>query len=83
MKLINTKEIKNQINNCYEHYDPHWDHRIGDPTIMNGFKYYLEREAGLKLDFEVETRNGIVRYKINSIEVVDEEVYMLWLLTWS
>jgi dissimilatory sulfite reductase (desulfoviridin) alpha/beta subunit len=53
MKLINSKEIKNQINNCYEHYDPYWNQRIGDTTIMNGFKYYLEREAGLKLDLKL------------------------------
>jgi len=83
MRLINSKEIKKQINDCYEHYDPQWECHIGNADIIKGFKYYLEREAGLKLDFEVETRDGIMRYKINSIEVVDEEVYMLWLLTWS
>lgn len=83
MRLISSKEIKKQINDCYEQYDPHWEWHIGNADIIKGFKYYLEREAGLKLDFEVETRDGIMRYKINSIEVVDEEVYMLWLLTWS
>lgn len=83
MRLIKQNEIKHQINNCYDAYDPNWPANIGNKDVMGGFKYHLEHNAGLKLDFELDIRMGKMGYKINSIEVVDEEAFMLWMLTWS
>lgn len=83
MRLINHDEIKEQINNCYDSWNPNWKANIGDRSIIPAFKYHLEQAAGLKLDFEIEIRRGISAYKINSIEVVDEEAFMLWILAWA
>jgi len=84
MKLINPNKIKEQLNNCYDSYDPNWPTTIGQPTMMNSFKYYLERTAGLKLDFEIEiNKRGQAGYKINSVEVVDESDFVVWMLRWT
>lgn len=83
MRIINQKIIKEQLNNCYKTWDPQWKSNIGDINIVNAFKYHLAREAGLQLDFEVQVRFGQVGYKIHSIKVVDDEAFMMWMLTWS
>jgi hypothetical protein len=83
MKTISVKRIKNQLNNCYESWDPNWKHNIGNTNLTGAFKYYLEREAGVKLDFEIELRLGQAGYKVNSVEIVDDEAFMLWMLKWS
>jgi hypothetical protein len=83
MRTINPKEIKNQLNNCFESYEPHWQDDVGSARQRNGFKYYLEYTAGVKLDFETEVRFNRAGYKINSVEIVDEEAFMLWMLKWS
>ena len=83
MKIISSKKIKNQLNNCYEAWDPNWERNIGNENLTKAFKYHLEREAGLNLDFETEMKDGQLVYKINLIEVVDDEAFMLWMLRWS
>lgn len=83
MKTISVKRIRNQLNNCYESWDPNWKYNIGNANLTGAFKYYLEREAGVKLDFEVELRQGLAGYKINTVEIVDNEAFMLWMLKWS
>ncbi len=83
MKTINQKSIKNQLNNFYESWDPNWKYNIGNENLTKAFKYHLEREAGLSIDFEIETRLGRAGYKINSIEIVDNEAFVVWMLTWS
>jgi hypothetical protein len=47
------------------------------------FKYYLERTAGLKLDFFPDVRDGKLGYKIERAEVVDNKKYLMWLIKWS
>ncbi len=83
MKTINPKEIKRQLNNCFEQYDPHWQETVGTARQRNGFKYYIERTAGVKLDFETEIRSGQAGYKINAVEILDEEAFLMWMLKWS
>lgn len=83
MRIINQKQIKNQLNNCYESWDQNWQYNIGNANLCKSFKYHLECEAGLKLDFEIEVRLGKMGFKINTVEVVDEEAFMLWMLKWS
>jgi hypothetical protein len=83
MKTVNVKEIKEQLNNCYDSWDPNWKQNIGNINFIKAFKYHLEREAGISLDFEIEMRGRVAGYKINSVEVVDDEAFMLWMLRWS
>ena len=83
MKTIHQKEIKNQLNNCFKAFDPHWQETVGTARQRNGFKRYIEQTAGIKLDFETEIRSGQAGYKINSIEIVDEPVFLLWMLRWA
>jgi hypothetical protein len=83
MKTINPREIKNQLNNCFESYDPDWKETVGTARQRNGFKYHVEHTAGIKLDFEPEVRFGQVGYKINAVEILDEEAFLMWMLKWS
>jgi hypothetical protein len=83
MNTISPRQINRQLNNCYESYDPNWAMNIGKSNIMNGFKYHLEQSAGLKLDYEVETKGGKMGYKINSIVIVDDPAFTMWMLRWS
>ena len=83
MRIISQREIKKQLNNCYEAWDPNWEHNIGNDNLTKAFKYHLELNAGLKLDFGVLIKFGKAGYQINKAEVVDEEAFMLWMLTWS
>jgi hypothetical protein len=82
-KIIDYKQIKPQLNKCFEHYDPHWTEEVGTARQRNGFKYYLERTAGVRLDFETEIRHGQAGYKINKAEVIDESLFLMWMLRWS
>ena len=83
MRTVNPNLIKEQINNCYDSYDPSWHTNIGNRDIMNSFKYHLEHTAGVNLNFEVELRQGRLGYKINSVEIVDEQAFMVWMLKWA
>ena len=84
MKTIHPNDIKEQLNNCYDSYDPNWPKNIGDANKIAGFKYHLEHTGGLKLDFELDlNRRGKLGYKMNSVEIVDEPTFMLWMLKWS
>jgi len=84
MKTINPEEIKLQLNNCYDKYDPNWPVTIGSDSTMKGFKYHIEHTAGVKLDFGLyPNKFGKMGYKINSIEIVDEPTFLLWMLRWS
>jgi hypothetical protein len=83
MKLIPTKQISPLINRCYMEYDPNW------PTDQNqrisAFKYYIERTAGLKLDFEPKIDQLTFKqgYELHSVEVVDDKKYMLFVMRYS
>lgn len=83
MKTIEIGLIKKQVNDCFEDYDPLWQDEIGSARQRNGFKYYLERTAGIKLYFENELIDGHMGYKITSVEIVDEEQFILWMLKWA
>ena len=83
MNLVNPKAINPQINKCYMEYDPSWPDNA--QTRIPAFKYYLERTAGLKLDFtpKVDYNSGKFGYEIHRIEVVDDKKYTFFLLRWS
>ncbi len=84
MKLINPKTISPLINRCYLEYDPTW---VSEPNShrVNSFKYYIERTAGLKLDFEPKIDKLTFKqgYELHSIEVVDDKKYTMFLLRYS
>ena len=79
MNTINPKSIKEQINKCYAMYDPEWVYRHGN-KLKNGFKYHIEMTAGIRIDIQP---NGGGGYKIDTVEIVDEPVFTMWMLRWS
>ena len=83
MKTIDSKIIKHQINKCYSAYDPDWPARYGEPIMMNGFKYWLERTAGIRLEFTPEIKNGKMGYGMKRVEIVDEPKFTMWMVKWS
>lgn len=89
MKQIESTTIKRQLNNCYDDYDPHWEinidfkGKIDTSDSKRGFKYYLEQTGGIRLDFEVKNSHKGSFYKINSVEIVDEGLFTMWMLRWS
>ena len=83
MRIIQPNEIKQQINNCYENYDPNWPATIGNDDVVRGFKHYLEQTGGFKLDFDIDIMHGQVGYRLKSAEIVDESAFMVWMLKWS
>lgn len=84
MRTIDPKDIKEQLNNCYDAYDPNWEKNIGKVEAQINFKNYLEKLCGIRLDFKLETNyTGGHYYKINSMSVVDEQLFTLWLLKWA
>ena len=84
MKTINSHLIKQQINKCYLEYDPTFPMGYAQPNLMNGFKYFLERTAGVRLEFEPEVNNkGQVGYGVKRVEILDDKKYMMWLIKYS
>ena len=83
MKTVDSTLIKRQVNKCYLEYDPNYPTCYGEPTLMNGFKYYLERTAGIRLEFEPIMKNGQMGYSMKRVEIVDDKKYMLWTIKYS
>lgn len=83
MITVDSKLIQKQINKCYLEYDPNYPTCYGEPTMMNGFKYYLERTAGIRLEFEPETKDFKFGYAMKRVEIVDDKKYMLWTIKYS
>lgn len=83
MITVDSKIIEKQINNCYLEYDPNYPAGYGEPNLMTGFKYYLERIAGIRMEFEPEAKNGRTGYCMKRIEVVDEKKYLMWVIKYS
>lgn len=84
MKLIPTKDISPLINRCYLEYDPDWRHNFQEERVIS-FKYYIERTAGLKLDFipKIDQMTYKYGYELTQVEVVDDKKYMMFLMKYS
>jgi hypothetical protein len=80
MNTIDPKSIKSQLNKCYNQYDPDWLYRAGE-KLKNGFKYHIEQTAGIRIDIQPNTTTG--GYKVESIEIINEPLFTLWMLKWS
>ena len=37
MITVDQKEIKNQLNNCYDAWNPNWQYNIGNPNLVRAF----------------------------------------------
>jgi hypothetical protein len=85
MNIIDPSELKHVLNQCYLRYNPMWGRQtVPDmEATAKAFKYYVEREAGLKLDYEIIVQHGQYGYKITQCEVVDEAQLLLFRLKWS
>jgi hypothetical protein len=79
---ITQDQIKNQINNCFEAFDPRWLESFGTAQQKNSFKQHLEKTAGIKVEIENDYRERM-SYRLASIEVVDESKLTWWILKWS
>ncbi len=83
MKTIDAKEIHSQLNRCYLDYDPTWRKTL-DSSRVNGFMYYLENKAGLKIECQPATDTlGRLGFEITQVEIVNDPKFTLWLLRWS
>ena len=80
---IDPKQVSAELNKCFLEYDPDWAMRYGEPTTMNSFKYYIERTAGMKLDFSPETKKNQFGYRLDKVEIVDEKKYTMFILRYS
>ena len=78
-KTINSKSVISIVEKCYADYCNSVP--VGVGLMINGFRYHLEKTAGLRLHFGdnlyISIRN------ISDIEIVDEPKYAFWLLKWS
>lgn len=83
LTTIDSNLIKQQVNKCYLEYDPNYPACYGDPTLMNGFKYYLERTAGLRLEFEPEMKNGRMGFGMKRAEILDDKKFMMFRIKYS
>jgi len=83
VRTVDANHLKKQINNCYLEWDTDYPVKFGEPTMMNGFKYYLERTAGIRLEFEPEIKNGKMGYGMKRVEIVDDKKYMLWTIKYT
>ena len=86
MKAINTinpKLISDALNKCFVEYDPNWSINYGNDSHVNGFKYHIERIAGLKLDFHLETVGAKYGYRLNLVEIVDDKKFMMFQIKYS
>ena len=83
MRTVDANHLKKQINNCYLEWDTGYPANFGEPTMMNSFKYYLERTAGIRLEFEPEIKNGRMGYGMKRVEIVDDKKYMLWTIKYT
>lgn len=48
--VVNPKAVTGRLNKCYLDWNPEYPNHIG-ATMMNSFKYYIERTAGLRVYF--------------------------------
>ena len=82
MRLIDTKLVNHLLNKCYMAYDPDWPSSGEDRMI--GFKYHVERTAGLRLDLMLKLdRYGRHGYEVVQVAVTDERKYTMFTLKWS
>lgn len=83
MKTVDPKLVNKEINKCFLEYDPDWAKNYTADNHVKGFKYYVERVAGLKLDFQPETRQHKFGYRLDKVEIVDDRKYAMFMIKYS
>ena len=83
MNTIDPKLITPAINKCFLEYDPEWARNWKGKDTVHGFKYYAERIAGLKLDFQPEVKDGKYGYRLDGVEIVDDKKFMMFQIKYS
>ena len=80
--IIPVRDVVDQVNRCYLDY-AEWP-SADDAAIMNAFKYRMEQEAGLRLTFtNSKDRFGRHGYSLEQVELIDEQLYLVWMLRWT
>lgn len=77
MNTVHPDEVRDIFGKCYAAYCPDWRTLpINDlKATMAPFKYHLEREAGVKLDYELTFTGSQYGFKINQVEIVDGDQF--------
>jgi hypothetical protein len=79
-RLINPKEITPQLNKCFLDYA---ECPTKNDTIINAFKYNVGETGGIRVQFKVETKEGRYGYAVEKVEIIDEQMFTMWLLRWT
>lgn len=83
LTTVNTKTVSDQLNRCYLDWHPGYPNNVS-MEYMNGFKYYIERTAGLRIYFvEQLDKTGRFGFRLDTVEVTDPKKYTMFLLKWS
>lgn len=80
---IDPKQVSKELNKCFLEYDPDWAKNYQAENHVRGFKYYVERTAGLKLDFSPETKGTQFGYRLDKVEIIDDKKYTMFILKYS
>jgi hypothetical protein len=81
-QLLNTQDIISPLNRCYLDY-AEWPAGGTSEVVINAFRYSMEQHAGLRLTFTPTTTDGQFGFRLDSAELIDEQLYIVWLLRWA
>lgn len=77
-KLIDHTELGPAMRRCYNDYCANHADSNG---MASAYRYYLEIVSGLKLEFGYPGHGK--GWQVSKAEVVDEKVYLMWLMRWA
>lgn len=70
--------------NCMAEFNPDVFQKVLSQSEIASFKYHVERTSGLKLDYYMkEYTQGGFDYELRKVELVDADLFMMWVLRWS
>lgn len=82
MTDIISEQFKTALNRCYLQFDPHW--YINPSTTSIQAFCQLLRKNGMNLQVEIAIdKYNRVYFKTKSLDIIDSDRYLLWLLTWG
>ncbi len=83
---IEKDSIIPQLNRCYIKFDQDWEWgTTPNEAVVQKFVEHIREEAGIDMYVWRGIVNDMEQYgwKINAIELIDEQKFMLWMLKWS
>lgn len=86
MNRLNYAEKESAVNMINRYYldQALWPLPIGQAALMDGFRYKLEIEAGVAIQMSPSVNKlGQYGFSIDSVEIVDEKLWLMFVLKWS